>query len=32
MALDAMEAVVEGLSATIGELHPDIQVVLLSYF
>jgi len=31
MALDAMEAVVEGLSATIGELHPDIQVVLLSY-
>lgn len=31
MALDTMEAVVEGLTATMEELHPDIQVILMSY-
>ena len=31
MALDAMEAVIEGITAAVAELHPDIQVVLLSY-
>jgi len=31
MALDTMEAVIEGLTVTLQELHPDIQVVLMSY-